>query len=239
MVVVIISIVTISSVLIVLFTINKTEIRNLHVDIFPNSIKSCPEHTTWLLVNISFVGEDSKNILTFNIETNTSIDLDWQLWNNSVSSRFLEIFLYPSIIHIDLDIEVKVTANVGKLIASDVAIVSVVNWTFGEPSYPETLIEPFISYLSVNKTTYQIDESTSWEGIWSGIEILIVQHYLFKSDQWEMEVSWHVMVTPHDWVKIYLRKRFELNPIWAGMIESWSSGNYTILDIEPPEEVYR
>ena len=38
---------------------------------------------------------------------------------------------------------------------------------------------------------------------------LIVSHYLFFSEEWEMHVEWHIMVPPYDWAKIDLRHMFD------------------------------
>jgi hypothetical protein len=202
-------------------------------------MKSCPNHTAWLLVDLSSDKNSFENNFNFIIESNTTVPYEYNIWNNSAYSRLVEIFISPKQEHIGLVIEIILTANLSNLIVSDSAIVEVVNWTMIDSSYAEILLEPFISYLSENETSFQINENTSWGGISSGIEILIVQHYLFISEFWELEISWHVMIAPHDWVNVYLRERSDKSPIWAGMIESWSSGNLTVLEIEPPDQKYR
>ncbi|UCF13521.1 MAG: hypothetical protein JSW06_04485 [Thermoplasmatales archaeon] len=51
-------------------------------------------------------------------------------------------------------------------------------------------------------------------------EILIVEHWTFLCKCWEMRICYHVMIPPHDWSKICLRRRGEVNPIFAAMRES-------------------
>jgi hypothetical protein len=36
-----------------------------------------------------------------------------------------------------------------------------------------------------------------WEGL-PGTWVLIVEHYLFFSTDWELDLSWHVMIPPDD-----------------------------------------
>lgn len=211
---------------------------NLQVEFFPKSMKSCPDHKAWLLAKVTSDNSNLNDSFAIQIEANTTVDLDYCLWNKTTNIRFMEIFVYPEIEHIGLHIEIKLTITSGNMEVSDSALVTVVNWTLIDSSYAETLLEPFISYFSEEKLLYQIDQNTTWEGIASGIEIIVVSHFLFKSELWEIEISWHVMIAPYDWVKIYLRNRSDFSPIWAGKIDSWSS-NHTIIEIDPPPEVYR
>ncbi len=45
--------------------------------------------------------------------------------------------------------------------------------------------------------------------------------YLFFSEDWEIGISWHVTIPPHDWTRIYLRHRTtELQPSFAFEISS-------------------
>lgn len=69
---------------------------------------------------------------------------------------------------------------------------------------------------------------------------LVVTHYLFLSDEWEMGVSWHIMIPPSDWTRIYLRHRFdEMTPSLAFEISSRANATEPPHEIEPPDEVTR
>ncbi len=68
---------------------------------------------------------------------------------------------------------------------------------------------------------------------------LVVSHYLFFSEDWEMHVSWHIMVAPYDWARIDLRHRFdEETPSYAFEISSVDAGSEPC-PIDPPESVWR
>jgi hypothetical protein len=99
--------------------------------------------------------------------------------------------------------------------------------------------DAFVSYFSSNKSSFGINETTIWDGFDNAPQILIVEHYLFRSEFWEMALSRHVMIAPHDWVRVYVRPRNQTAPIWSGIIESWSSGNYNVSEIDPPSSIYR
>jgi hypothetical protein len=67
----------------------------------------------------------------------------------------------------------------------------------------------------------------------------IVSYYLFFSEEWEMGISWHVMMAPYDWAVMYLRPRSaKTTPTYGLRIESFSSGD-TPREVEPPAQVYR
>ncbi len=45
--------------------------------------------------------------------------------------------------------------------------------------------------------------------------------YIFLSEEWEMYVTWHVMIPPYDWARIYLRHRYnQTAPTYAFEISS-------------------
>jgi hypothetical protein len=68
---------------------------------------------------------------------------------------------------------------------------------------------------------------------------LVVSHYLFFSDEWEMHIEWHIMIAPDDWARIDLRRRFEeVSPSKAFEITSREADDVPI-SIMVPETVWR
>jgi hypothetical protein len=51
-------------------------------------------------------------------------------------------------------------------------------------------------------------------------EILIVEHWTFLSSDWEMRLCYHVMIPPHDWSMLLLRRCGSLSPLLAARRES-------------------
>ena len=104
----------------------------------------------------------------------------------------------------------------------------------------EEMRDRFIPWLEANHPEFEITSQTEWDGqvvtpIW-----LVVSHYLFFSEEWELHVYWHVMIPPDDWVKIDLRRRFsEINYSSSFEISSRSDENEEPHAIELPEQAWR
>ena len=99
--------------------------------------------------------------------------------------------------------------------------------------------DALIPWLEANRPELGIDKETTWTATVVRPHILVVMSYLFFSEEWEMGVTWHVTIPPHDWARIYLRHRFsETAPSRAYEISSFSAGS-TPNEIAPPEGVLR
>jgi hypothetical protein len=99
----------------------------------------------------------------------------------------------------------------------------------------------FIPWLAENQPALGITAETEWTGTIVTLHILVVTHYLYFSDDWEMHVYWHVMIPPYDWARIELRRRFEETlPSLAFEIPS-RSGEPPLdaVAIEPADELWR
>ena len=112
----------------------------------------------------------------------------------------------------------------------------------GQDLIAETAAEirgKFTPWLAEHQSDLGITPETEWTGTIVKPNITIVSYYLFFSEDWEMGVSWHVMVAPHDWARIYLRDRGgETVPSHAFEISS-CSGTEDPHAIDPPESVWR
>jgi hypothetical protein len=97
--------------------------------------------------------------------------------------------------------------------------------------------DKFIPWLATNHPEFGITSETEWTGTIVNPRILVVMHYMFYSEDWEMYVTWHVTIPPYDWTKIYLRQRFtETSPSYAFEISS-VQGQEEPQSIEVPEWV--
>jgi hypothetical protein len=119
------------------------------------------------------------------------------------------------------------------------ATIKILIWTDDIQQTAIEMRELFIPYLEQNYPQLGITSSTTWEGTIVAPRTLVVMHYLFFNDEWEMGVMWHVTIYPDNWATIYLRKRtVEWSPSLALKIPSWSEGG-DIYEIDPPTEVDR
>jgi hypothetical protein len=81
--------------------------------------------------------------------------------------------------------------------------------------------DKFIPWLSTEHPELGISNDTAWTGTVVNPMVLVVMHYMFLSENWEMYVTWHVMIPPYDWSRIYLRPRFNATaPTYAFEISS-------------------
>ncbi len=99
-------------------------------------------------------------------------------------------------------------------------------------------LAPFVEWLAKQRPDLGISASTQWESVpapW----VLIVEHHLFFSKDWELDISWHVMIPPDDWSMIVLRHRgTELKPSLAFKIDS-VSGKTSPHEVAVPDAVWR
>jgi len=86
--------------------------------------------------------------------------------------------------------------------------VEVIDWQDDLGEIAAEMRDKFVPWLASNNPELGITSETEWIGTIVNPGILVVMHYMFYSENWEMYVTWHVMMPPYDWTKIYLRQRF-------------------------------
>ncbi|UCE48572.1 MAG: hypothetical protein JSW47_00180 [Phycisphaerales bacterium] len=97
----------------------------------------------------------------------------------------------------------------------------------------------FVPWLAEHHPELGITGLTEWTGTIVKPRILVVMYYLFFSQEWEMGVRWHVMIPPHDWAEIYLRRRSELSSTRAWRIHSVDGQLKPEITELPPEGIFR
>lgn len=88
---------------------------------------------------------------------------------------------------------------------------------------PEAILmrDKFVDWFAVEHPELAITNETVWTGTVVNPMVLVVMHYMFLSEDWEMYVTWHVMIPPYDWSRVYLRPRYNATaPAYAFEIES-------------------
>lgn len=212
---------------------------NPQINFIPSYLKSFPNHTAWLLAEV-FPGQaeftDNYSIM---IEPNESIYVDYKVWDNQNDNKVIELFVKPNSTHLNHDIEIELKFIDNEINLESFATIEVIDWAPKNITEVEIMRDTFVSYLSSNKSSFGINESILWDGFDNAPQILIVEHYLFRSEFWELALSRHITIAPHDWVKVYIRPRSQINPVWSGIIESWSSSNYSVIELDPPSSIFR
>lgn len=109
----------------------------------------------------------------------------------------------------------------------------------GRYEYACEVRDSFVRRLADSYPELGIDSQTEWTPTIVRPHILVVSHYLFFSDEWEMWVDWHVTIPPYDWTRMYLRRRGEeMAPSYAFEIASrtdWGDA----YPITPPDSIVR
>ncbi|MBN1329744.1 MAG: hypothetical protein JXA54_09750 [Candidatus Heimdallarchaeota archaeon] len=214
--------------------IKDTEIKFSHEQII-----AYPSQTTWLLAEITTNYYCANVYNEIAVQVNDSIDFEYTIWSTQNNYFIVEIFLHPEIIHLNSTILVTLEINCDGSNTQKSVLVAVIDWTHNLPFEVEHVLNSFTDYLIANIADFTLAENNSLEFLGNIPQILVVEHYLFRSENWELELGRHVMIMPYDWVSLYIRPRNSFQPIWLGKIYSWGSSNHTIYEIEPPMNVFR
>jgi len=150
-----------------------------------------------------------------------------------------EVVVIPTPASVGTIIEVTITGTRGGVTDEKVASFEVAEGEDDRQEYATELLDRFVSWLATNHPELGITEDTAWNGTMVSPVWLVVSHYLFFSEEWELHIEWHIMVPPYDWAKIDLRHRFdELEPSYAFEISSVDANSEPVA-IEVPETVWR
>ena len=150
-----------------------------------------------------------------------------------------EVTVIPDEASVGENVTLTVRGERGRLGRAETVAFSVAEGEDTRGPEATALRDRFVAWLAVDHPELGITNQTEWTGTIVSPIWLVVSHYLFFSEDWEMHVSWHVMIAPYDWAKIDLRHRFtEARPSYAFEISSVSANEEPHV-IEPPESVWR
>jgi len=150
-----------------------------------------------------------------------------------------EVVVIPAQASIGTIIEATITGTRGTATDEKVVSFEVAEGEDDRQEYATELLDKFVSWLATNHPELGITVDTVWNGTMVSPVWLVVSHYLFFSEEWELHIEWHIMVPPDDWARIDLRHRFdELAPSYAFEISSVDADSEPVA-IEVPETVWR
>jgi hypothetical protein len=156
-----------------------------------------------------------------------------------VEGQVAEVVVIPAQASIGKTIKVTITGTQGNLTDKKVVSFEVAEGEDDRQEYAGELLNRFVSWLATNHTELGITADTAWNGTMVSPVWLVVSHYLFFSEEWELHIEWHIMIPPDDWARIDLRHRFdELEPSYAFEISSVNATGGPV-PIEVPETVWR
>jgi hypothetical protein len=132
-----------------------------------------------------------------------------------------EVTVTPSPASVNQALTVTVTGARGGLTREETVMIEVLLGDDGLENFATALRDRFVPWLASNRPELGITTDTAWTGTIVNPRILVVMHYIFLSEEWELYVTWHVTIPPYDWTRIYLRQRFtETRPSYALEIAS-------------------
>jgi len=156
-----------------------------------------------------------------------------------IQGEVAEVVVIPAPASVRQIIEVTITGTRGSVTDEKVASFEVAEGEDDRQEYATELLDKFVSWLATNHPELGITVDTVWNGTMVSPVWLVVSHYLFFSEEWELHIDWHIMVPPYDWARIDLRHRFdELEPSYAFEISSVDATSEPVA-VEVPETVWR
>lgn len=142
-----------------------------------------------------------------------------------------EVTVVPGPVSVDATLSVTISARRGDVSATEARTIPL--WPVSDTLAAEAAgrLGTFTSWLAAARPELGITPETDWQGSALQTQMLVVSHYQFLSADWEAALEWHVMIAPHDWSRLILRRRWtEDRPSVAFEIPSVSAG-------DPPREV--
>jgi hypothetical protein len=105
------------------------------------------------------------------------------------------------------------------------------------------LLAVFTAWLEENHPDLGITPDSSFESSLVAPRLLVVSHYMFDNDEYELGVSWHIMIPPDDWSELYIRPKDSLTPAQAFRVSSWSAAlagdDVAFTEVAAPPEIVR
>lgn len=149
--------------------------------------------------------------------------------------RVAEVTVIPSEATIDSTVNVTIRTEREGLVRTKSVALGVFDEedTLGEEA--AIMLDKFISWLEAKHPELGISAQTEWTGTIVTPRWLVVSHYLFFSDEWELHIEWHIMIAPYDWARIDLRRRFSESAPSSAFEISSVSANTEPHSIDPPE----
>jgi len=98
--------------------------------------------------------------------------------------------------------------------------VEMFNWT--SDNLPDAIIkrDELIDWLEAEHPEFGTFSGENWFAYVTYPAHLIVEHWTFLYEKWEMRICFHVMIPPHNWSMLWLRPLGEVDAIFAVKRES-------------------
>ncbi len=125
-----------------------------------------------------------------------------------IPGQIAEVTVIPSATSVNDILTITITGKRHGIFQTEKVTIEVIPGEDTIGSYATEMRDMFIPWLATNHPELGVTDETEWTGTIVNPRILVVMHYIFFSEDWEMYLTWHVTIPPHDWTRIYLRNRF-------------------------------
>ncbi len=78
----------------------------------------------------------------------------------------------------------------------------------------------FLPWLAAPDPAFAGLAQEEWTVFQTYPQMLVVEHWTFLSDEWEMRICVHVMIPAGDWAMVRIRRRGESEPLLAARRET-------------------
>jgi hypothetical protein len=137
------------------------------------------------------------------------------------SGEVAEVTVIPDKMSANKTLTLTISGRRGGLEQTEIVTIDVLQGEDDLGALAAEMRDKFVPWLATHHAEFGVTSETEWTGTVVNPGILVVMHYIFYSEDWEVYVTWHVMIPPHDWARIYLRSRFtEKHPSHAFEISS-------------------
>jgi hypothetical protein len=149
-----------------------------------------------------------------------------------------EVWVVPDATDVDATVTVRITGTRGGVTHAVDRTIKVMPMADERANDAKPYFEQWAAYLIASHPELGITAATTWEPTFVST-FLVVSHYAYYSQDWELEIAWHNMIPPDDWTVVYLRHRdTETKPSLAWKVDSVSGETEPHPDT-PPEAVMR
>ncbi len=149
-----------------------------------------------------------------------------------------EVWVVPDAATAETTASATITATRGAVIRTETRTIPILPMADERAADAQPHFERWVAWLETAHPELGITAATAWEPAFVST-LLVVSHYAYFSDDWEMTVAWHNMIPPYDWSEVHLRHRgVDVRPSVAFRIDS-VAGATEAHAVEPPEVVVR
>ncbi len=215
---------------------SSNEAKSFSLVVIPSELKGFSISGQKVVYLVSITDDEGSGPVELSAEgTNCTIEI----FPEAIEGEFAEVVVIPTEDSVDGEVTVEIKAvRDGWEETAEVSF-GVVPGEDDRGTRAKELLDMFIPWLAENVPELGITEDTVWEGTMVSPQWLVVSHYLFFSEKWEIHIAWHNMIPPYDWVRIDLRERFKEDaPSYSFEIPSVTAEDEPV-EYDIPEEIWR